>query len=348
MPRRKYCCKRQHSLEGIELNSNTTTLQRSNVTDLLMKGKSFLGLVVIFIFASLICVRDGKNLFLSPVNLANVARSISENGIMAIGISMVILLGGIDLSVGGILGLTATATADMLMNRGYSIGTTLFLVCSLALAFGFFNGFIHAKLGVQPFIATLASMNIARGLARFWSGGVGIPISYGEGLAPESFSILGDRIYGIPVPAICFLIVAIFFVVLMKYTRFGRYLYAIGGNETSAYLSGIKVDRIKILAFSLCGLLAGMAGIIHAAQLRQGSPNDGMGYELNAIAACAIGGVSMAGGKGTVIGVVVGALILGILDNMLGLRNIDSNLQLIIKGLIIVAAVVAQREKKGK
>ena len=312
------------------------------------EATSLIGLIVIFIVASLICTRNGKNLFLSPVNLANVVRAISENGIIAIGISLPILLGGIDLSVGAIVGLTATVSADLMMHRDFGVAEPVACVLVISVLIGLFNGFVHSKLGVQAFIATLASMMIARGLARFWSGGIGIPIAYGDGpeVAPEAFSILGDRIVGIPVPAICFVSIAIILFLVMKYTRFGRYLYAIGGNETSAYLCGIKVVKIKTLAYTICALCAGAAGMIHAAQLRQGSPNDGQSYEMNAIAACVIGGYSMAGGKGSIWGVVIGALILGILDNMLGLKNIDTNVQMVAKGLIIVAAVVFQKKDK--
>jgi ribose transport system permease protein len=228
--------------------------------------------------------------------------------------------------------------------------STVITVLAIGVAFGVFNGIIHAKLSIQAFIVTLASMSIARGFARFWSGGIGIPITYGNeaNLAPPIFGILAERIWGIPVPAICFLVIGITFSIILKTTRFGRYVYAIGGNETASHLSGINVDRVKIMIFTICSALCAVAGMIHAAQLSQGSPNDGTGYELNAIAAVAIGGTSLAGGKGTIIGTIVGALILGILDNMLGLKNVNSNLQLVVKGLIIIIAVVLQRDRKTK
>jgi ribose transport system permease protein len=224
----------------------------------------------------------------------------------------------------------------------------------MSAVFGMFNGIVSTKLGVQAFIVTLASMSVARGIARFWSGGQGVPIAYGTGpgQADPLFRVFSLRIFstetfiGIPVPAIVFLSLAVIFSILLKYSRFGRHVYAVGGNETSAFLSGVKVDQLKIMVFTLCSFLAGIAGILHAAQQRQGSPNDGAGYELDAIAAVAIGGTSMAGGKGTVVGTVVGALILGILNNMLQLNNVDNNLQLVLKGFIIVVAVVLQRERK--
>ncbi|MBD0378877.1 ABC transporter permease [Paenibacillus sedimenti] len=311
------------------------------------KFQSVFGLVGIIVLASVLCVRDGENLFLNPTNLANVVRAISENGIIAVGMTLVILVAGIDLSVGAILGLTATVAADLMMHREFGTLSTILVVLLIGALIGLFNGAVSTKLSIQSFIVTLASMSVARGIARFWSGGAGIPISYGNesNLAPASYSILSERIAGIPVPAICFIGISIVIAVVLKYTRFGRYVYAIGGNPTASHLSGIQVTRIKIAVFMICGVLSAVAGLIHAAQLNQGSPNDGIGYELNAIAAVAIGGTSLSGGIGTIPGTVIGALILGVLDNMLGLLNVNNNLQMVFKGLIIIIAVVLQRKK---
>lgn len=196
--------------------------------------------------------------------------------------------------------------------------------------------------------STLASMNIARGLARFWANGIGIPLAYGkgEGMAPPAFEVLQMRLWGIvPVPAIIFIVLLIVFQIILSKTRFGRQVYAIGGNKNAAYLSGIKVDRIKIYAFMICAMLSSVAAMIHAAQISQGGPNEGQGYELNAVAACAIGGTSLAGGKGTVFGTLIGALILGMLDNVLGLKGVNSNLQLMVKGFLIIIAVFMQADK---
>ena len=315
--------------------------------EFIRRFQSVFGLVAVCLLASALCVRDGENLFLDPTNLANVVRNISENGIIALGMTVVILIAGIDLSVGSILGLTATAAADLMMNNHFGTVSTIAVVLGIGALIGLFNGIVSTKLSIQSFIVTLASMSVFRGVARYWSGGHGIPISYGNdpGLAPVSYSFLSERIDGIPVPAICFILLSIVFTVLLGYTRFGRYIYAIGGNETATRLSGIAVARIKIAAFTICGILAAVAGLIHAAQLNQGSPNDGIGYELNAIAAVAIGGTSLSGGIGTIPGTVVGALILGVLDNMLGLLNVNDNLQMVVKGLIIIAAVRLQRKK---
>jgi ribose transport system permease protein len=158
------------------------------------------------------------------------------------------------------------------------------------------------------------------------------------------FDIIGERINGVfPVPAIIMFLVAIIMSLILSYTAFGRHLYAIGGNQVAARLSGLAVSRIKIVAFMLSGFFAAMAGILHAAQLNQGSPNEAVGYELNAIAAVVIGGASLAGGKGTIAGAIAGAFILGILDNMLSLNNVNSNIQLVTKGLLVVAAVALQQ-----
>ena len=215
--------------------------------------------------------------------------------------------------------------------------------------YGLFNGFVVTRMKIQAFVVTLASMNIARGLARLWSGGAGIPLTYGigEGLAAPEFEILSTRLGGVvPVPAIIFLVLLAIFWVVMSKTRFGRQIYATGGNATAAHLSGIKTKRVKLIAFMLSGLLASVAGMIHSAQISQGGPNEGMSYEMYAVAAVAIGGTSMAGGKGTMFGTLVGALIFGMLDNIMGLNGINSNIQLVVKGFLIILSVFMQAVRK--
>ena len=315
----------------------------------LKQFQSYIGLIIIIIVASFVCVKDGENLFLDINNIMNVLRAISENGIIAVGMTLVILLGGIDLSVGSVLGLVSTGSAALMMHNGFGFWPTIIISLVIGGLYGTFNGLIITKMAIQPFIVTLASMNIARGLARFWSGGIGIPLSYGEGLAPYQFEFLQMRIGGIvPVPSLIFLVVVIIFVFVMKKTRFGRQVYATGGNERAAFLSGINVDSVKIKVFMLCGVLSAIAGVLHSAQISQGGPNEGIGYELNAVAAVCIGGTSLAGGKGSIIGTLVGAIILGLLDNVLGLNGVNSNLQLVVKGLIIIIAVFMQAEKKSE
>lgn len=316
----------------------------------LKQFQSYIALIAIFAIASVICVNNkGRNTFLDVNNFMNVLRAVSENGIIAIGMTLIILLGDIDLSVGSVLGLVSTGSAWFLVQGGLPFWIAVPLSLGIGAVYGLFNGLVNTRMKIQAFIVTLASMNIARGLARFWANGIGIPLSYGagEGQADPMFEWLQARLWDVvPVPAVIFLALIVVFSIVMTKSRFGRQIYAIGGNATAAHLSGINVNRVKTIAFILCGTLAALAGMIHAAQTYQGGPNDGVGYELNAVAAVAIGGTSMAGGKGTLIGTLVGALIMGLLDNMLGLKGVNSNLQLVVKGLLIIVAVFAQADRK--
>jgi len=307
--------------------------------------QSYFGLVIVVLLAiSFSPSRGGKLIFLNARNLSNVFRDVSETGILAVGMLLVILVAGIDLSVGSVLALAATGSAFLLMRSEWGAYPTILVVLLIGLAAGWFNGWVSERFNVPSFVTTLAMLSIARGVARYWSHDIAVPLSYGAGGGDPRFEVLGERIGGlIPVPSLFMFGVAIIVGVVLHYSRFGRYLYAIGGNETASRLSGIRVQRLKILAFMLCSMLAALAGILHAAQLNQGSPNDGVTYELNAIAAVVIGGGSLFGGKGTVAGAVVGAFILGVLDNMLSLNNVSSNIQLVVKGLLIVGAVALQQ-----
>ncbi|MGH3716594.1 MAG: ABC transporter permease [Micromonosporaceae bacterium] len=320
---------------------------RSELVDTLFRFQSLFGLVAVFAVAILASPsRNGELLFLSAGNLGNVVRAVSEIGIIAIGMTFVILIGGIDLSVGAILGLSAVGTAILMVDDGLGILPTVLIVMAIGAAFGALQGFAVGVFGIQAFIVTLAGLQVARGLARIWSGGIGVAIAYGEGpqQAPPAFELLNGSINGIlPVPAVIFLAVGAVAILVLRTTAFARHVYAIGGNEKAARLSGVPVTRVRVAVFTICGLLAAVAGIIHAGQLNQGSPNDGLGYELDAIAAVVIGGTALAGGAGTMGGTLAGALLLGILNNILALRNIDANIQLLVKGLVIVAAAGLQR-----
>lgn len=323
--------------------------ERFDLKRFVMQFQSYIALIAIFVIGSVICVKNDRNLFLDMRNMMNILRAVSENGIIAIGMTMIILLGDIDLSVGSVVGLVSTGSAALMVNNGFGFIPTILVSLLIGLAYGLFNGVVVTRMKIQAFIVTLASMNIARGLARFWSGGIGIPLSYGvgPGMAAPEFEWLCMRVGdAVPMPAIVFLVLLVIFWIIMSKTRFGRQIYAIGGNATAAHLSGINVKKIKTIAFMLCAMLAAIAGMLHSAQISQGGPNEGIGYELNAVAAVAIGGTSMAGGKGTMIGTLVGALILGMLDNVLGLKGVNSNLQLVIKGFLIIIAVFAQAARK--
>lgn len=313
----------------------------------IFRFQSFFGLIIIFLLAVIFSpIRNDANIFLSTRNLSNVTRDVAETGILAVGQILVIIVAGIDLSVGSVVALTATGVSFLLMRDSVPAIPAILIILGLGLGIGWWNGWTAEKFKIPSFVSTLAMLSIARGIAHIWSSSIAVPVSYGAGGADPLFEVIGDRINGVlPVPAIIMFVVAIIMALILHYTAFGRHLYAIGGNQTAARLSGVAVTRIKIFAFMLCGFFASMAGILHAAQLNQGSPNEGVGYELNAIAAVVIGGASLSGGKGTIIGAVAGAFILGILDNMLSLNNVNSNVQLVTKGLLVVAAVALQRLK---
>jgi ribose transport system permease protein len=304
------------------------------------------GLVVALILVCVVGAITAGDRFTSTDNALTIVRYATTIGVVSIGMTFVIIGGGIDLSVGAILGLSAVGTATLMVDSGYGILPAVVVVLSIGLLFGALQGYATARLGIQSFIVTLAGLQVARGLARIWSGGLGIPIAYGDGPkeAPPAFEFLNGSINGVvPVPAVLFIAIGVAAIVVLRTTAFARHVYAIGGNEKAAKLSGVPVTRVKVAVFAIAGLLAAVAGIIHAGQLNQGSPNDGAGYELDAIAAVVIGGTSLAGGSGSMGGTLAGALLLGILNNILALNNIDANVQLLIKGLVIVAAAALQR-----
>lgn len=342
---------------------------RRRYLDMLFRFQSYFGLVIIFVLAILFSPeRDGVNLFLSSRNLLNVLMFASETAILAVGMTLVILVGGIDLSVGSVMALIGVISADLLMNA-YSFtllgipltvghwpaGPIVALCVIVGAGIGFFNGWTAERFKVPSFVTTLAMLSIARGLARVWAGNNSIPIAYDTGstLSQYSSGSFGDPLFGllgstlpgtsIPIPALIMIFCAVLFGLILRYTTFGRRIYAVGGNPTAARLSGIRIGRLRIITFMICSALAALAGMIHASRLNQGSPNESINYELNAIAAVVIGGASLMGGKGTVVGAIGGALILQILDNILGLNNVSSNVQLIVKGLLVILAVALQQ-----
>ncbi len=309
---------------------------------------SLLGLAGVLVLAIVSSpVRGGRPVFLDVGNLTDILRQVAEKGILAAGMTPVIISGGIDLSVGSVLALAATLTGALFMRSGLGVWAVVPIVLAVGALWGLLNGLVVSRWRLQAFIATLATMSAARGVARYISGGAAIPLGFGEGGAPESFRALAAPILPfVPVPALLFLVSVAAVGVLMSRMRAGRYVYAIGDNEQAARLSGVNVARYKTLVYVLCAGLAALAGIIHCAQLEQGNPNDGIGYELDAIAAVVIGGTSLSGGIGTVTGTLVGTLIIGIINNSMGLNNVDANLQLILKGAIILAAVWLQTRRR--
>nr|WP_157669362.1 ribose ABC transporter permease [Chitinibacter sp. GC72] len=280
--------------------------------------------------------------FMTVGNLLNVFRQVSINALIAFGMTLVILLGGIDLSVGSILALSSVLTALML-----SHGVDPVVAASVGIlagaGMGMINGVIISKGKVAPFIATLGMMTILRGLSLVFSEGR--PIT---GLNSDFFAMLGGGYVAgfIPVPVILMLVMFAVFWFVLKRTVFGRHVYAVGGNEEAAALSGIKTDRIKIWVYTLSGAMAATAGMILTSRLNSAQPTAGTGYELDAIAAVVLGGTSLTGGRGWIFGTLVGALLIGILNNGLNLLGVSSFYQQVIKGVVILLAVLLDRSGK--
>ena len=312
----------------------------------LVRFQSLLGLVIVILAGIAFSPRrHGHILFLEPDNIANIIRSISETGILALGMTFVIIAAGIDLSVGAVLGLCSVLTADLLVNEGWGLWTTLPLVLVTGLVFGAVQGAISTKFRIQAFIVTLAGLQAARGLSLIASNNSFININYGAGpgSAPPAFAVLGERIGGVfPVATLVFLALAAVATFVLNNTRYGRYVFAVGGNEKAARLSGIPVEGIKISVYAITGLASAVAGIVHAGQFSFGSPNDGTGYELNAIAAVVIGGTDLFGGAGSMVGTIAGAVMLGALANILELNDVSAAMQLLATGAIIVLAAALQ------
>ncbi len=320
---------------------------RAQLLATLLRFQGFLGLIAVFLIGAVYApARDGGNLFLDLNNQMNILRYVAETGIIAVGMTLVVLIGEIDLSVGAVLAFTATLTAQLLMNAGFGTLPGLLAVVAAGVALGALNGVVCTGLRIPSFVVTLAMMSFARGLARLIFGGVSIPLlpAAQGGSAPDGAFLVAARIGGVlPVPALLMFAVAGAAALLLRLSAFGRHLYAIGGNAVAAELSGVRVGLTKVVVFALCGGLTALAAFVHAIQLNQGAPNDGFAYELNAIAAVVIGGTSLQGGVGTIAGAVAGAWMLGMIDNVLNLNNVESDVQLIIKAGLIVAAVALQR-----
>lgn len=282
--------------------------------------------------------------FLSGDNALNVLRQISINLCLSIGMTMIILSGGIDLSVGSVLAFSGAVAAGLLKNgvpvpfTDHLLQFTVFgaIVGGIVVggALGWINGFMITRFRLPPFVATLGMLSIARGLTRLWTGG--FPIT---DLGPE-FTYLGNGwLLRIPMPVWISAALVVAFVVVTRRTRFGRYLYAVGGNERAAKLSGLNVPRVKRTVYMLGGALAGVAGLLATARQNAADPKIGIGYELDSIAAVVIGGTSLSGGRGSILGTVLGCLIIGVLNNGLVLLGISPDWQLVVKGLVILAAV---------
>ena len=283
--------------------------------------------------------------FLGLENLLDLAQQISVNAILAFGMTLVILIGGIDLSVGAVVALIGTVTVAVLAQHGLALG--LLTGFCMAAMFGANNGVCAARTRMPPFIITLATMLVARGVALRFNEGRPLAVPDKERL----FLALGNaRLFGfLPVPVLLMIAAFVVTAVLLHRTRFGQHLYAIGGNREAARFTGIPLALNEVVVYVICSLLAGMAGIIHASQLYSAEPASGQGFELNAIAAVVVGGTSFTGGIGTMRGTLIGAIIIGILDKGLNQAGVHFSLQYIVKGVVVLAAVYLDvRRRKGK
>lgn len=306
--------------------------------------KSFLNKYGIFIaflilFACMGALRPTT--FLTVSNQLNILRQISINGIIAIGMTFVIITGGIDLSVGSMLALASIISCSFAHPDEYPLIVPIIVALIIGAALGVFNGAIIAKGKVAPFIVTLGMLTIARGLTQLFNGGR--PINN----LSKSFNFIGGgSVLGIPVPVLIFAIIVLVGWFLLNKTRFGRYVYAIGGNETTAKVSGINIEGVYIMVYTLMGTLSALSGLVLSARVETATVIAGTGYELDAIAAVIIGGTSTSGGRGTIQGTIIGVLIMGVLSNGLDLIGVSSYYQQIIKGFIIIGAVLLDKKNK--
>ena len=300
----------------------------------LVKYNTIFIFLLLVLFSALI-----SDVFFTSVNLSNLLKQVSGIGIISIGMLIVILTGGIDLSVGSMVALLAVTFA-ILINL---IILPLAIIFTIAIGFGLgsISGYLVAYQKMAPFVATLALMTIARGLGFIYSKGSPVTFKTAGGVFMSDFA--NNATLGIPNIAIVFFLIVIVAMVMFRYNVFGRLIIAIGSNEEASRLSGIKVNKYKFLVYAISGALAATAAIIVASRTNLGSPNMGMSWELDAIAAVVIGGASLNGGRGTAINTLMGVLILGLIGNILNLLNVPSYPQQVVKGGIIIFAVLLQR-----
>lgn len=321
----------------------------------LLKGRTFIVLILLLIFFSFAAPN-----FLSLNTTLLVGKHVALYGILAIGMTYVIITGGIDLSVGAIVGLGGMV-AGMLIQEGLTIGSktiyfsiplVVLITILLGALIGIINGLVITRFNVAPFIATLGMMYVARGAANLISNGATFSDLKGyEGLGNQGWDFFGSRVMGIPVGLLILVVLAVIFSVLLKQTSFGWHVFSIGGNEKAAKLSGVKVNKDKVLVYMISGICSAVVGIIASSQLAASHPATGESWEMNAIAAAVLGGTSMAGGVGTVGGTIVGAFVIGVINDGMVMCGVSEFWQMVIKGLVIVVAVIIdqfQRKMQAK
>ena len=285
-----------------------------------------------------------RTTFLTPNNMFNILRQNASNLFLATGMTMVIILGGIELSVGSVIALSGCVAAGCVVNLGLPEAVGFLAAILVGAIVGMFNGLVICKTDIPPFIVTLASMNIAKGIALVYTQGAPIRCM------TDAFKFPGAGYVGpVPTPVILMLIVFVIAALMINRTQLGRHIYAVGGNAQAAQFSGINVSKVKFIVYTYTGIMAGIAGVVVASRLYSGQPTAGDGAEMDAIAAVVVGGTSMSGGSGRIGGTLIGVLIIGVLNNGLNLMGVDSNWQYIVKGLVILLAVYVDfiRNKKA-
>ena len=317
-------------------NQKTNNSFNNKFVNILGKFKAGIGLIVLVIVLSF-----ASDYFLTFNNILNILRQVSIIGIVAYGMTFVILSGGIDLSVGSVLALSSAITAGV-MSSTHSFALAVLAGLATGALMGTFTGFLVSKAKMPAFIVTLAMMSIGRGLTLIYTGGR--PIS--EGFT-DLFNYIGGGYVGpIPFPVILLLVLLGVGYLVLNNTPYGRYVYALGGNEDATRLSGINTDKIKMTVFTISGIMAAVSGIVLASRLGSAQPQAGTGYELDAIATVVLGGTSLAGGQGGIIGTLMGALIIGVLNNGMTLLGVSSFFQQVVKGLVILLAVYIDRRTR--
>ena len=335
------------------MSSNKKESNNNALMMTLLKGRTFIVLIVLLIFFSITA-----NNFLSVNTLLLIGKHVALYGIIAIGMTYVIITGGIDLSVGAVVGL-AGMVAGGLLQKGLTLqfaGVTIYFSVPLVVIItiivgaliGVINGIIITKFNVAPFIATLGTMYICRGFANLHSNGATYSDLKGyEGLGNQGWTFFGSTLFGIPVGLIILAIMAVIFAFILKKTVFGWHVFSIGGNEKAAKLSGVKVDKVKILVYMISGICAAVVGIIACSQLAAAHPATGESWEMNAIAAAVLGGTSMAGAIGTIGGTIVGAFVIGVINDGMVMCGVSEFWQMVIKGLVIIVAVVIDQFQRN-
>ena len=317
-----------------------TKKYRPILGSLLVSVKANLGILAVLVIM-VVSLSLLQPVFLTPNNVLSVGRQMFSNICLSLGMTFVIIIGGIDLSVGAIVALSGITSVGLVINGGWAVAPAVIVGILLGTSCGIINGCIISWLKVPAFIVTMAMMNVARGAAQVYTGGTAIRIQ-----SVEAFTQLGvGRLFNVPYQIYYAVILIIIASILLNRTKFGTYVYAAGGNRLAARLSGIKTERIERITYAISGTMAGITGVILSARMYSAQPSVGDGLELDAIAACVLGGVSMSGGMGRISGTIIGAVIIGLINNGLNLMGVDSNWQLVAKGVIILLAIAIDAVK---